>query len=1683
MGPMKDPDGFSHGNPCDFTIVARATDHSQVHALDSKGGQVLIRFDNGFLPSFEINSVITVWDPVVKTVGSGLEVLEIDLQGPCRWVRCLPQSVNETSKMNYAELFAGLGGWTRGLQAMNSFPKVLVECDKVVADACAVSLGLQAIKASDLYDNLCRGIRPIECVIVGDLTDPKVWSLLSYYDLHMICMSPPCQPWSKAARETGLDVKDGQAFAVVFQYSPKIGIKIINVENVGNIMQHPHFPTLMNVVKTNGFQVLHSGIYDVHPFLPIKRERWLAAFGNSKIPVLGSVKESANKVKFPSISFGLSTLLGRDCVQKNFEDKEWEQLLPCPDAILKLSNPELFPRKFVKHEGSTIYQSRINDGSQCMGGAMAMYGRQHCLPMDLLKQKGLFTTLIAIPEQGNIPRYFTAWEILACMAWPMDTVLPSDKNDAWHAAGNAICIPHTILCLFKTHGVLQDASPFGNVFYSLKKLCVGVFNRSIKLSGMIPCTLGDLKKLRFVQDNDEGGVQDTPASRVRKSFADSPFISPDRGEPRSNPFARVHGIQQGSPTRESFPFMSVGSEHVSHGNGHESNPNDGFQTPNRSVIQHEPSDGLGLTEELIRNFGVDGCKLEKDSVEGQDVFQMKLATIDTVIDIESDEEEIQPQNLDNVFLDVASKEHGSTLIRKRIIHDDDTWGYNLTNEGAFYVIDQKDVEASFRLTSIKQAEDMLRKALHKTGINRIWPMVRDIIVINPVDKWACVTLVAYGETVIDMIRAVLPHAKPSHFKAVRVNDQTVVPQSIPPGHCCAVIMFLPVLAECRVTLDDGCIVKCAVDVTTTVKDLKTQLHIKTGLCTEVMILCHESIKLKEWDFVCHCNTPELKLTTDARVQIPGDIPPASSKLPLVMPPSHSDIMIPSTVDMVRFVVRHPIWSTVRTVACSVEDTIDVMLKKLIPDMVSTCDLTMRNQDSGIMNDLQIKHINMTGIYEIVFGCTKPIPVARVEIIPFNSIDDQMEIGVAAEGSDVEFVKVWVRSPFQTKVYEKSFPKDMTMQYLAGSYFAHSQSSQCVMVILDGKLIDPRTKMHMIDCSKVLTFRAAPILGGGKEKDKDVKKILFDQFQARGVPQDLLSSRVDGFLAKISADKVRTHSGETWARQWVSIKGLANEAHFRLITADELRAFQNKKKSEKHVDNVSSASTKSSAGTSVSQRAPSDKSAKQLNLTEIRLDLSYFKAGETTLKQLSSESFGPDGCGITVMHVDSAMKFLPVKRLSADPLAIVTVGNKSITDQGIRMAPATNSKNEPILVPFTILNYGDAEVRFHAGEMTADLTTQNAIVVEFTIIKDEVENWQDARSALVYLGQKIGETKTSKVLSSWAIKSYTKDRKQCNHHEAEYIHGFLRVLESQADPLLSRSGWYGIYLIPKNSMKKPHESYSIVAIPGKTIDEMQAIVQSTKNALGIVRTSNALAVRCRREHTFSIKKLIFPELPLQEEGSFEAGDKLYILKHLESHTNTGELTSALRSVGWSGAKALKPIGPTAWSIAAPADPPAAHICLNNTFVVVMPQGRSNGMVSLGVKVPPTAAFVADTKAVPIEESTTSRMDELKMDLKQDLQGQVQALVDAKFQESKQEIVQLKQSMGHAKESIEQIKIAQANTEKKVHEVESAIKSSSDNLLSKLSGMFGDLQNNISRRLDKLENRQGENEEREVKKHKP
>ena len=335
-------------------------------------------------------------------------------------------------------------------------------------------------------------------------------------------------------------------------------------------------------------------------------------------------------------------------------------------------------------------------------------------------------------------------------------------------------------------------------------------------------------------------------------------------------------------------------------------------------------------------------------------------------------------------------------------------------------------------------------------------------------------------------------------------------------------------------------IQCKVDVTSTADDIRLQVQLQTDIKAWSIEIYHEGKKVNFWERVCYFSNPNFQAKWHTHVRMPDDIAVVVNRNQISIPPAHSDVTVAAKLSTLRFAIRHPIWTTIRTVSMPIHEKLSVVLDKIFPDLKSQMQINMTDEKGNVLNDLEVSMINIGAYYEVEFNASKSYPVTQIEIVQPVGIEDQMIAGGKCN-PELPVVKKWVRTPFQTKPYEQRLNENMTLNKVAAQFFAHSCSTQTIMAMIDGKVVDPRIKVGEVHDDKIITFRACPMLGGGKEKDKDVKKILTDQLLSRGVPDDKIVSRVDGFLSKVASDKVRTHSGETWAKQWVSLKQLANEA--------------------------------------------------------------------------------------------------------------------------------------------------------------------------------------------------------------------------------------------------------------------------------------------------------------------------------------------------------------------------------------------------------------------------------------------------------------------------------------------------------------------------------------------------------------
>ena len=153
-----------------------------------------------------------------------------------------------------------------------------------------------------------------------------------------------------------------------------------------------------------------------------------------------------------------------------------------------------------------------------------------------------------------------------------------------------------------------------------------------------------------------------------------------------------------------------------------------------------------------------------------------------------------------------------------------------------------------------------------------------------------------------------------------------------------------------------------------------------------------------------------------------------------------------------------------------------------------------------------------------------------------------------------------------------------------------------------------------------------------------------------------------------------------------------------------------------------------------------------------------------------------------------------------------------------------------------------------------------------------------------------------------------------------------------------------------------------------------------NILGVVEHSQHFALRCGRENLQKVRKILTPESLFVPEGEMPPDSEAFHLKHLTDHATPEALTAALAQLGWN-AKAVRPVNQSTWLITAKDTPPARHLCINGSFVVVVSLKKPCDTVipKLG---PPSSALLCSHRAKldrpppqPRPGSRTSRLSSL------------------------------------------------------------------------------------------------------------
>eukprot|EP00438_Fugacium_kawagutii_P019037 Skav208704 [mRNA] locus=scaffold42:439639:444144:- [translate_table: standard] len=911
--------------------------------------------------------------------------------------------------------------------------------------------------------------------------------------------------------------------------------------------------------------------------------------------------------------------------------------------------------------------------------------------------------------------------------------------------------------------------------------------------------------------------------------------------------------------------------------------------------------------------------------------------------------------------------------------------------------------------------------------------------------WMIVVHGAPEEILANAVQRALPHANESHF--VRFFDEHATVLWDQRINCvpCKSISFEPHVTAYVCEMDHGVAYSMNGDLTWTVGTMKAFVAAAMKCNCDALRVFANDLPAHDTDYLDEYETT--KFVGKFKACMPRYFSFAPRESTALM----SD-MSPREPATFRFVAKHPLKKVTRSIVVSDAADVGTVVRTLFPDMCEQASWTVScgGQPVGSMMPI-CDLLNFT----IDWHCFRPLAPTKVDKVTLLSAVDSgtMQVKYALHPQR------WIKSPLQSRATVIRVDEALDLKQIVASYVIHTQMSINVTCHLGGHILDPDTVLRDVPVDQVISFCLAPLLGGAKQHEQlraRVKALL----ESHGVATNASLDRANAFLNKADAEVINKVLAEDDASVWQTVKDEANRVHFRLVYRNELN--EAKKTGRAKPPNKFQKPPK----------AAPKKDEFVASATNIKIDIDHFWDGENHVQLLDSSRFGQDRSGLAIMSRAEADKHDCSQTISMDALAILIVGKSFAPTDEPFMMPAYTCQGQPIIIQAALRQYGDRHVTFQAAVPMLEVGRTAATTLEIHIMKSEVVAWRECGVPLHYLGVQISAVRGSSLISAWAMKTFSADRKPVPFRDAAYWHGYVKVEDAILEQVLSRSGWAGIYVTPRTPEKKLDDRFMVIAVPDCSLGDLQKKVATIDKALGIVRIKDQLAVRCRREHASQVRSVLLPESAYVASNTFDHQDSLWLLKNLPCEIGEQGLSQALTKAGWE-ARPIRAQGQNRWLIASKADPPSMHLLINQSYVLVEPAKRSHESASVTMV---AKQFKVDTVMTSnngvTQVATTSRFQEIKTEMSEQM--------EAKLLDANQRIEQLQSALGQmqqfqqaqasanqaTQQELAQLKEEQAFARQKITEVESSVVASGQTVIQTMQTMMQSMQQNLEASMKQI-----------------
>ena len=350
--------------------------------------------------------------------------------------------VRQDTTLEVAELFCGgFNGWSQGVRVLSTFGYSLaVKWLLDTAEECYEGTRQQHPDLQKVFSQqeLCQHCEGQEPVFVCANIENAWWVQgPAVTRPHIVCASPPCQPWSGGGSGSGLESPDGRVMLHLFAQAAFLEVPVIVLEQVPGFPLHPHFPVVRKAWTEAGYHEQWSSTVDLLEVAPVARKRFLLVLTRKEVqpPLLTA--------EWPVLPYR-PTLGSFDVLLQLPKDLEKDCLLSEETLAVYMDPWFMPPSRHPQGRPQEPQGYRLRGLADRAPTFLAQYHFQHELSHQTLERAGLYGALLS--WQGLV-RFFSGAEVALLHCTTSAVWLPKDDRCQMRIMGNSLSPVHAVFPL------------------------------------------------------------------------------------------------------------------------------------------------------------------------------------------------------------------------------------------------------------------------------------------------------------------------------------------------------------------------------------------------------------------------------------------------------------------------------------------------------------------------------------------------------------------------------------------------------------------------------------------------------------------------------------------------------------------------------------------------------------------------------------------------------------------------------------------------------------------------------------------------------------------------------------------------------------------------------------------------------------------------------------------------------------------------------------------------------------------------------------------------------------------------------------------------------------------------------------------------------------------------------------